>query len=122
MNRFYQITNPKAVVANIHIVIDNVPCIESEWRKRGIIRYDNIVGLKIGECESDEKKIFFLRCGPELFIPVVESGLKEISYSQFVRHYKKNTCFSRERERNAIVFPASVRLPIILDNCYDNRS
>ena len=116
MNRFYQITNPEAVFANVHIVIDNVPCIDSEWRKRGILWYDNVVGMKIGESESDGKKVFFLRCGPELFLPVIESGLKEISYSQFSRLYHQNICGIQERKKDTQTFSAAVRVPIILDD------
>lgn len=116
MKRFYQIINPDAIKPNIHTSVDGVPCDTSEWIKRGLICYDNLVGMKIGENQIEHKKVIFLRCGPQLFIPVFESGLKEISYSQFVRYYKKNACFSEERERIAVVFSPSVRLPIILDN------
>ena len=119
MNRFYQITNPEAVVSNIHFVIDNIPCVESEWRRRGVLFYDNVVGMKIGESESDGKKLFFLRCGPELFIPVVDSGLKEISYSQFSRLYHKNISGTQERKNDTPTFSASVRVPIVLNNGQD---
>lgn len=113
MYRFYQIISPEKIKPNIHTIIDGIPCFEEEWEKRQFEPRAGVVGMKIGESASAQGSIFYLRCGPEIYVPVITSGVKEISYSQFSRLYWDNFGGRIKKGADSFAFSPAARVPII---------
>lgn len=91
MDRFVEITNTAKVRSNTSLVVAGIPVNQSEWNKYQFYPNKGVVGLVIGEAQCYEGIIYLVQCGERIIVPVLPSGLRDISLSDFRRRYPQNT-------------------------------
>lgn len=90
MDRFVEITNPAKVRSNTNLVVSGIPVNQSEWNKYCFYPNSGVVGLVIGEAQCYEGIIFLVQCDNRIIVPVLPSGIRDITQSEFYRRFPNN--------------------------------
>ena len=99
MVRFVEITNPAKVRSNTNLVVAGIPVNQSEWNKYRFYPNKGVVGLVIGEAQCYEGVIYLVQCDNKIIVPVLPSGISDISLNEFRRRLPQNSIIGRATEQ-----------------------
>lgn len=102
MDRFFEITNVDSVRGNSNLNVEGIPANVEEWKKHSFYPKRGVVGVLIGEGYIREGSIYVLNCGGGNVVPVLPSGVREITRTSFMSKYSNNSSigYATETEIN----------------------
>ncbi len=99
MDRFVEITNSAKVRSNTNLVIAGIPVNQSEWNKYQFYPNKGVVGIVVGEAQCYEGVIYLVQCDNRIIVPVLPTGIKDISLYDFRRRYPQNSIIGKATEQ-----------------------
>lgn len=103
MPQFVEITNYNAVRSHTNLILNGVKASSEEWTKHNFYPNNGVVGLVLtDEAMGPEGKMFVIQCDNSLFVPVLPTGIRYITESEFRRRLPNNATVGKDTEnRNA---------------------
>lgn len=98
MERFVEIVNSSKVRSNTNLVVAGIKVNQSEWNKYGFYPNNGVVGVVIGEAQCYEGVIYLIQCDDRIVVPVLPTGIKDISISTFRQKYPNNRIIGKATE------------------------
>lgn len=95
MNHYVEIINSSKVRSNANLIGSKIQFDLGEWRKCGFYPNNGVVGIVIGDAQSYEGLIHLVQFGDRIIVPVLSSGVRDISLDEFERRYPNNKIIGR---------------------------
>lgn len=95
MNHYVEIINSSKVRSNVDFTGSKIQFELGEWRKCGFYPNNGVVGIVIGDAKSYEGLIHLVQFGDRIIVPVLSSGVRDISSDEFERRYPNNRIIGR---------------------------
>lgn len=90
METFVEITNCAKVRSNSNLVLSGIQANKSGWNPYSFYPNNGVVGVLIGEAQCYEGTIYIVQCGERLLVPVLPSGIRQITRAEFNSKYPRN--------------------------------
>lgn len=90
METFVEITNSAKVRSNTNLVLNGIQANKEGWNQYSFYPNNGVVGVLIGEAQCHEGTIYIVQCGERLLVPVLPSGTRPITSSDFNSRYPRN--------------------------------
>lgn len=90
MDRYFEIVNCDKVRGGSDLVIAGVIAGYKEWINHNFLPRNGIVGHLVGEGSTAEGDIYILECAPNILVPILLDGVKEVPRRIFDTTWREN--------------------------------
>lgn len=90
MDRYFEIIDSSQVRGAANLEIGGVNAGYDEWAKHNFLPKSGVVGHLLGEGRMFEGRIFILECAPNILVPILPNGVKEVSSRIFEANWHEN--------------------------------
>lgn len=99
MDRFVKIINTSKVRSNTNLVVAGISVNQSEWNKYQFYPNEGVVGLVVGEAQCYEGLIYLVQCDNRIIVPILPSGIRDITLSEFRERLPQNKIVGKATEQ-----------------------
>ena len=90
METFVEITNSAKTRSNLNLVFSGVQANKSGWKPYSFYPNNGVVGVLIGKAQCYEGFIYIVQCGEKLLVPILPSGIRQITREEYNSRYPRN--------------------------------
>ena len=90
MDKYFEIVDCDKVRGGSNLVVGGVTAGYDEWKKHNFLPKEGIVGHLLGEGRTFEGPIYILECAPEILVPILPDGVKEVPSRVFDSRWREN--------------------------------
>ena len=90
METFVEIINSAKVRSNSNLVISGIQANKNGWNPFMFYPNNGVVGVLIGEAQSYEGTVYIIKRKKKLLVPILPSGIREITRAEFTSRYSRN--------------------------------
>lgn len=99
MDRYFEIVDCDKVRGGSNLIIGGVAAGYDEWKKHNFLPRKGVVGHLLGEGCVYEGTIYILECAPEILVPILPDGVKEVSSWVFDSKWQENMDKGRSSQK-----------------------